>query len=467
MSPLDAMPAADMLLTNPIEDNIGNLLFQSSIFRTFIDKGIQVDPDFYNLDSSERRAKEINDKYDYYLLPLANYFRESYIPYLRKLTNLIKQLTIPVVVIGVGLQAPTNYKIEDGFSFDDDVKDFVKAVLARSTIIGLRGEVTAQYLTHLGFQREKDFTVIGCPSMYTFGNNLHIEKKDIDISSIVSVNSARKRIDSITANYLEQNTRSFTNHFFIPQDIDELKLIFTGHGEVKYKSRYSEYMTDAIYKSPNVRFPLNTPTWLSFLQNVDLVFGARIHGNIAGVLAGTPSVLFPIDTRTLELAKYHGLNYIHIDKKNKDIPLIELIGDIDFEKPLKKQRKNFSHYIDFLNKNNLNHIYKKDINRKDAPYDTLITSISYPEMITSAATCSTAERLLRMDSYYPRLDKLLQEELKETRKKATRYAEKLHTTSSSLRVAKKDIARRDIMLNRKSVRLALKIAGVLKGDFLK
>lgn len=467
VSPIDTLSAEDILLTNPIEDNIGNLLFQNSIFRTFMNEEVQVDPDYYSFDSSEDRAEEINNTYDYYLLPLANYFRESYIPYLNKQTELIKQLKIPVVVIGVGLQAPTDSKIEDGFSFDSDVRDFIKSVLDRSSIIGVRGETTGRYLKHLGFKEEADFTVIGCPSMYTFGENIHIDNRIITKNSTVSVNSARKRIDDSTAKYIESSAKSFKNHFFIPQDIDELKLIYTGRGDVKYKSKYTNYMKNDIYNSSSVRFPLNVSSWLTFLKEVDLVFGARIHGNIAGTLAGIPSVIFPIDTRTLELAEFHGLNCIHINDSSKNIPFIELLSEIDFRKPEKKHKSNFTNYLKFLDKNNLDHIYKSDPGRADAPYDKLVASVKYPNLVRSSTSCSDKILLKRLNSYYPKLETSLQKDLKEASRDISKLRDSLYKTKTRLRAANLAIDKRNSTLERKAVRLALKISYIIKGDFLK
>lgn len=456
-----------MLLTNPIEDNIGNLLFQNSVFRTFTDKNVQVEPDFYNFDTSNERAEVINSTYDYYLLPLANYFRESYMPFLRKQTELIKQLKIPVVVIGIGLQAPTGSRIEDGFSFDEDVKEFVKAVLDRSSIIGLRGETTARYLKSLGFKEEKDFTVIGCPSMYTYGRKLHINRKQINKNSLVYVNSARKRINDTTSVYLERATQSFPNHQFIPQDIDELKTIYTGFGDITYNSVYSKYMTHEIYRSSHVKFPLNVATWLRSLSEADLVFGARIHGNIAGVLAGTPNVLFPIDARTLELAKYHGLNYIRINKQNKDTPLLDLLKTVDFQKPIKVHTRNFDHYIDFLDQNGLDHVYKTDRNRKTTPYDKLVSKIKYPEMVVAAPTLTDKERLNRLESFYSKQDPIIQSDIHRMQKQLQKSDKQLIKINGRLAKTQASLQDRDSILNRKIVRLALKSASILKLDFLK
>ncbi|MCI4170884.1 polysaccharide pyruvyl transferase family protein, partial [Bacillus spizizenii] len=76
--------------------------------------------------------------------------------------------TLPVVVIGVGLRAPFAPKLNEGFPIDQDVKAFVSAVLERSNMIGVRVEITAKYLSRLGFREGIDHTVIGCPSMYAY-----------------------------------------------------------------------------------------------------------------------------------------------------------------------------------------------------------------------------------------------------------------------------------------------------------
>jgi polysaccharide pyruvyl transferase WcaK-like protein len=46
-----------------------------------------------------------------------------------------------------------------------------------------------------------------------------------------------------------------------------------------------------------------------FMAQQHFAFGTRIHGNVAGVLAGTPSVVLANDSRTVELSEYHGIPY--------------------------------------------------------------------------------------------------------------------------------------------------------------
>lgn len=80
---------------------------------------------------------------------------------------------------------------------------------------------------------------------------------------------------------------------------------------------------------------------MEFLNDSDLTFGSRLHGNIAAVLAGTPALLVTKDSRTRELAEYHHLNAIHESKLNEKLTLQELVEQQDFHR-LKNIRNRIS-----------------------------------------------------------------------------------------------------------------------------
>ena len=147
-----------MILKNMIGGNVGNLIYAYSIYRNLTTEDVEIIPDRYRI--NEKDASEINKKYDAYIIPLADAFRESFVESLKKYTKLIEKLTIPVIVIGVGVKAPMNKRIENGFPFDNVVKEFVKAVLKRSNMIGVRGQITADYLSYLGFTEGVDHTAV-------------------------------------------------------------------------------------------------------------------------------------------------------------------------------------------------------------------------------------------------------------------------------------------------------------------
>ena len=141
---IDEVLAKDLFGHNP-----GNWLFLYGVLRTIVDDDIQIDfTTGYSEDLNKERIKRYNNEYDWLLLPLANIFKEDWVEKLKALTFLVKALTIPCIVIGMGLQAES----EDGnfdFPFNQTAKNFIDAVLQKSKIIGIRGEYTAKYLDYL------------------------------------------------------------------------------------------------------------------------------------------------------------------------------------------------------------------------------------------------------------------------------------------------------------------------------
>ena len=404
ISPLDNFDAAHMILKNSIGGNVGNLVYAYSVYRTLMTKNTVITPDYYKIDHT--KADEINKKYDCYIIPLADAFRKDFVPNLRKYTKLIKKLKIPVIVIGAGLRAPFEPNLKEGFSFDEDVKAFVKAVLEKSSIIGLRGQITSDYLTRLGFKEGVDHTVIGCPSMYAFGRELNIRKTKITKNSLVSVNSSKLSPKNVL-DFITRGMEEYPNHYFIPQWMKEFKLTYLGHPSIddKVVHNYPTKMSDAIYQEDRVRYFLSAPKWIEFLKQVDLSFGARLHGNITATIAGTPSILITKDARMRELAEYHQLTSITKDDIKENTKLSDVIQQVDFHRPEKRQAENFDHYIDFLNKNNLDHIYKKKMKPKQVPLDKELKKIKLREPIKTISGISTKEMAERWEAYYPSVAK--------------------------------------------------------------
>ncbi|RIU94907.1 polysaccharide pyruvyl transferase family protein [Oceanobacillus picturae] len=446
MSPLDTFDAPHILLNNSISGNVGNLVYQYGVSRTLMTEETNITPDYGKVDSN--KADEINQNFDCYVIPLADAFRKDFVSELRQYTKLIKKLKIPVIVIGVGLRAPFEPKLNEGFPFDKDVKEFVTAVLERSSIIGVRGEITAKYLTKLGFREGIDHTVIGCPSMYTFGRDLKIRDTSITNESIITVNSSKLAPNNVLS-FISRSMEQFPNHYFIPQWFSEMKLVYSGGPPLaKQKANYPGKMSDPVYMSNRVRFFLNVPTWLEFLKKADLSVGARLHGNITATIAGTPSLLIPKDARMRELAEYHNLTHIWYNEITDETNLMDLVGKVDFHSPEKKQAENFEHFIDFLNKNNLDHIYKHDLYSNKAPLDEKLAKVSHYPAIETISGCSVEEMVSRWEKY----DYIL----------ASKNAKAQKDLKEKIAQRDKTIKKLKGNLNRKSVRIALKTANLLK-----
>lgn len=414
MSPFESFPAEKLLIRNSIGTNLGNFLYLNGILRNITQFDTTITPTYYKKNFTAEEIDHINETQDIFIIPLADAFRQDFVGELRSLTQLVKSLKIPCVIIGVGLRAPYEPDFSSPFSFDDDVKNFVRAVLEKSSIVGVRGQITADYLSHLGFKEGRDHVAIGCPSLYTNGDELNIRKPDITRESRVCINASPTTPENVLA-FLHGLTTEFPDWHFVPQVRSELRLLYTGSPyKVKVSPYYPTRITDETYREGRSEFFLNTSTWIEYLSQADLSIGSRLHGNVAAVLAGTPSILIAKDARVRELVEFHHLTQISADEIGADTNIWDLIGQMDFNLPCQYQKENFHHFLSFLDANRIPHIYQDKSTPKVIPFDERMKEVDLQPPVTTFAKCSLEEMSERFEKFYPAYEKKLLKSSKET-----------------------------------------------------
>ena len=321
MSPFDDFTPFDVIMKGAQGGNSGNMLFVYSMFRALLTEDTKIDVNYYNLDEST--IDKVNEEYDAFVIPLANAFRPDFAE-MTKLISFVKKMKIPCIVTGVGVQLPFEPDFSMSHEFDELAKEFCKAVLEKSASIGVRGEITAKYLEKLGFKNY--IRVIGCPSMYAKGENLKISiPKNINFKSKVGFNAAKGCPENVW-NFFEKSFRQFQEYYFIPQGIYDLKMLWVGIPSSRGKINYPCDCTHEMVQENRIRFFVNATSWIRFLEQMDLNIGIKIHGTVAAILAGVPSYLLAIDSRTRELAEYHNIPYMNAEMVNKSVtPYLSLI----------------------------------------------------------------------------------------------------------------------------------------------
>lgn len=401
MNHLENPSTHEVIANNLIGGNAGNMLFSYSIMRTLMLEDTQIDTILTLKEFSDKQAEEINEKYDCFVIPLANAFRDTFITELKVLTNLVRRLTIPCIVIGVGIQMGVNADANGKFVFDDASKKFVKEVLKKSSIIGVRGEITAKYLKKLGFVEERDFTVIGCPSMYMFGDKLEVrEKKELTVSSPVCVNK-KISIPGKYHDFLVKTAKEFDDCIYVSQVIDDFYLLYLGKpiDPIKYKKIHKTYpknlSCEVILQGKETGFT-NVPSWLDFLRTRDFSFGTRIHGSIAAVVAGTPAFIFAPDSRILELADYHNLRYMLAKDITDETDIFDIYEKTDFSLVKKGHKERFEHYLDFLRMNGLKTIYDEP-QPETCKFDRVMSEFTFDGGIKPITEASAQELMERIE----------------------------------------------------------------------
>lgn len=408
-SPLDNQTPYQVIAGNTIGNNIGNLLFPHSISRTLMVEDTEIDTINFSKVSGEpgkmrELAANINREYDVLVLPFANAFRLSFMGELKKITYLVKKLSIPCVVVGVGMQAKLGKEL-DNAELNKVVTDFVKAILNKSAILGLRGENTAQYLTRLGFVAEKDFTVIGCPSMFLYGKDLPIPHiNGLTEQSTISINS-KISLPQRFHDFMYRCRKDVRDYYYIPQVIEEIRRMYVGIPfPEKFATKIPDHFPGSLahpsYVQDKARTFINVTSWLEFLSQRDFSIGSRIHGNIAAVLAGTPAFVIVSDQRIKELVDYHHIQHIMLSDLKKETRIFDLYQQADFTQVLQGHEERFLHYLDFLRQNGLETIYDEKGEPGRVYFDEAIEKIDFYPGLHPFAAVSPTEQAKRLDKFW-------------------------------------------------------------------
>lgn len=345
-----------ILAQNLIGNNSGNAVYLNSIFGLFQSNGIEAVPDHYRVERglvTDADFERINEEYDAFIVPLADAFRNAFIPYLKGLTKAFRKLTIPCVVVGVCLRTTFEPKITEEHKFDEAAKEFMAAVLERSEMVGIRGEITGRYLEHLGFVADRDFMVIGCPSVFTFGDDLTQKPLEFSSDMKLSVNFNRGTIHD-GMEFLLSQLKRFPRSQYVPQNKHDFELGYLG-APVTLAADLSYPMTSDhwLYRNDRVRMFLHPNTWMDSIAQCDLSIGGRMHGNIVAVLAGTPAVFMPTDGRTRELCEYHCFPHVPMRSVKPDTTLEDVLELVDLGSQLRAHADRLARYQSFLKKNGL------------------------------------------------------------------------------------------------------------------
>ena len=372
-TPFQAVSADRMLTDSLMGGNSGNLIFLESAYKLMGTKGTELTLDRFAPDKIG--ADVINERFDVYVIPFANAFRSTFIDQLARYTSVIEKLKIPVVVLSVGFQGKLPYVSGESRDVDEGVRRFVRAVLDRSGSMGVRGEITQDFVKKLGFT---DIEVIGCPSMFLNGDQLSITKKtptlERDARIGVNITSRVTKMGPIVT----KNMALYPNLEYIAQDKDALRLLLWGDGakRIKDPSPLPVHLSHPLLRDDRTKFFVDPWPWLDDMRKTDFVFGTRIHGNITALLAGTPGYVFAHDSRTLELARYFEIPHRQMEDIPADIDAAELFAEADYGPTMAGHPARFRNFIDYVERHGLKHIFQPG--EDPAAFDARVAAVQFP-----------------------------------------------------------------------------------------
>jgi hypothetical protein len=243
----------------------------------------------------------------------------------------------------------------------------------------VRGELTYDYLRGLGF---RDVEVIGCPSMFINGDQLHVEKGlpaiGPDSKLAINVSPYVKRMGPVVRHHVER----YPDLTYIAQDIATLEMLLWGDpgSDVDPSEDRPIHLDHPLFRDDKTRFFVDPWPWLRFLATRDFSFGTRIHGNIAALMAGTPAFVLAHDSRTLELVRYFEIPHRLMSDVGPGLDAADLYAEADYGPLNRGHAGRFETFTAFLARHGLDHVFASA--PPDPDFETRMEATPFPPAVT-------------------------------------------------------------------------------------
>ena len=347
--PMERYSPGTALATNYFGNNLGNLVFTNAAHWLLTTSNQETVSNHLRIKPSE--AAWINENFDAFVIPLANAFRPSFKEALQRLTKLISKLDIPVIVLGVGAQFALNNDFSRLKDMEGEVKNFMNAVLDRSASVGVRGEVTKNYLASLGYSNVE---IIGCPSMFINRDELQIAESSnnalsMDSKIALTFSPYVRKGEAL----VDHSYKKFRNLDYFVQDIYTMRSIVSSE-PLDHDGTFPgipDYHNHPLFIGQRAKFHVDPISWMNDLKSYEFSFGTRIHGTIAALTSGVPATLIAHDSRTTELADYFDIPYMKSTSLTADTTVKDLHDRWDPSGLVAGHAERFSRISNFIKAN--------------------------------------------------------------------------------------------------------------------
>lgn len=364
--------------TKLIGGNQGNLLFQFSTSRALAAESTALS--YINYAQFKREpaaeAERINSECDHLVLPLSSSLRFLMGDELNQWADLIERLTIPVTVVGIGAQlnleevenktyrpgrvTGVTAKPSEVEEHEAACRRFLSAVLDRTASIGVRGEISADYLRHLGFGNDQ-IDVIGCPSMFMHGPGFRLSPATNELGPDSELSLSFDHRIPTTAGLLQRTVDEYPKSLVYAQEHLTARMVITGEetrANWRGDERFPVHTSNPLYSQHRLVYYPTAWAWMDSLKTADFTFGPRLHGTVAALLAGTPIHLLAHDSRTVEVAQYHQVPHTLVRDLGEDASARQLHEAFDPSAFNSNYDELFGRFEAFLKRNGLTSAYQ-------------------------------------------------------------------------------------------------------------
>ncbi|KAI0566973.1 Polysaccharide pyruvyl transferase [Gracilaria domingensis] len=205
------------------------------------------------------------------------------------------------------------------FKFSEHALKMLKTLQEHKLPMFVRGQFTLEAARHAGY---KYGLSTGCPSLFInqdvhLGRSLEqkynaLKERTGDYSLKIALNMKPQR--KLTDFFISV-LNAYPNSYMYAQTLDDLN-----------------QMKKAKIPFSRIKFISDAEEWMDSLREMDVAFGARIHGNMIALGAGIPGFVIAPDHRVLELVERMKIPHttIYDERLKEGLDVAKLITDIGF-----------------------------------------------------------------------------------------------------------------------------------------
>jgi hypothetical protein len=316
-------------------------------------------------EDARQRAEHIEklNQLDFIFLRGSNYINMS--GKWDAVTDLLEETTVPIIAMGIGVQAPDNASEFVNAS----TRRFLNLIADRSTTIGIRGAESERALRSIGITNTRIF---GCPTVFRHRQpEIHLPRVGPDQIERLGFTLQRNTHGRSTLQrYL---LRTLADHYdttiFCAGELEEKAIYYAGRGLVENPADVLQRSVDALtaedwfFGSDDPLVTLYKERLAVFeavgdfearMRTMSAATGFRLHGNLMALANSVPALYVTYDSRTREFVDTLGIPFV--ESKSMDRFSFRSAWErADFDKFERTYAERFRDLTAFLEENGMPH----------------------------------------------------------------------------------------------------------------
>lgn len=310
-------------------------------------------------------AERLHEHFDMLFVPASNFVGNGVD--LTAHADYFARTKLPIFCFGLGSQLRPG----EAPDLKPGTERMLRLLSERGGSIGVRGAFTAEVLWRMGI---RNTSMVGCPSLLGLQAPAlerlataipTLDKIALNLSNNVRRHALHPDAMRSAENALFQRLIGENAFYILQNERPEMELLAAmSAGDSAKVADAVQRIADIFdisgsrddlkaFLERRVRIFFGVEDWVGCMATMSLAIGSRFHGNVAALLAGTPSLCLVHDMRTRELCELLRLPHIVLDRRIAAEELIERALGADFAPFLANRPRLMTEWSLFLARNGL------------------------------------------------------------------------------------------------------------------